>query len=313
MTHFMTNLNRAVALAVLLAAPTLHFNLAVAAQPPARNSLPEFSLKMASGGVFSLQREDGQIRITHGKESAQPRVLVIHFFQPDCLQCQAQAKTLQATHQKYADRGVLVIGIAHRDNDAAKAFAERLSVSYPLLLGTGSQLATLFAAGDSLYITDDHGTVRFSQAGFGNGDERLWHEDIDLLLAGKPVAKETTERENLKVGDRLPTVKLKSLMTGEQMSLTGKDGHLTFTDAKGKSVQPKAAVGLFARYCAFTREEMVHLQNFHERYGNDGLLVFTIALHPKPETAKALTRELGLTYPIFEGHGSDLEKQYGFG
>ncbi len=313
MTHLIRTVNRALAIAALLAGPTVYGNQAVAAQPPAPKSVPEFSLKTMSGGVVSLQREKDQIRITHDKESAKPRVLVIHFFQPDCLQCQAEAKTLQATHQKYAHRGVSVIGIAHRDDEAVKAFAERLKVSYPLLLGTRSQFAKRFAAGDSLYITDDHGTVRFSQAGFGTGDESLWHETVDLLLAGKPVAKETSERENLNVGDRLPTVKLKSLMTGEQMSLTGKDGHLTFTDTRGKSVQPKAAIGLFARYCAFTREEMVHLQKFHEKYGNDGLLVFTVALHPNPETARALTRKLGLTYPIFEGHGSDLEKQYGFG
>ncbi len=313
MREFLPRLNRAVAIMALLAIPP-RGNQAVAAQPPAHESLPEFSLKTAADGSFSLHRQDGQIRITHEKKSANPRVLIVHFFQPDCLQCQTEAKSLEATHQKYAERGVSVIGIAHRgDAQAAKSFAKQLRVSYPLLLGTGSQIARPFAAGDSLYIADDRGTVRFSQPGYGSGDEKLWHESIDLLLAGKPVVKETSERENLKVGDRLPTVRLDSLVTGEEMSLTGKEGRLTFTDTRGKSVQPKAAIGLFARYCAFTREEMAHLQKLHEKYRNDGLLVFTIALHPQPETAKALTGKLGLTYPVFQGHGSDLEKRYGYG
>ncbi len=314
MTASMTNLTRAVALAALLAVPPLRGQQAVAAQPPVGTSLPDFSLKSPGGGTVSLKRDDREVRITDNKQTAKPRVLVIHFFQPDCLQCQAQVKALEATHQKYLQKGASVIGIAHRDDrESVKSFAERLKVSYPLLLGTGSEIAKDFAGGDALYIADNRGIVQFSQAGYGSGDETLWQDNIDLLLAGKPVVKKTPERKNLKVGDRLPAVELDSLMTGERMSLTGKNGHLTFTDAKGMSVQPKAAVGLLARYCAFTREEMVQLQKLHERYGKDGLLVFTVALHPRPEAAKALTRELGVTYPVFEGHGSDLEKQYGFG
>jgi peroxiredoxin len=304
----------AVAVTWLLVVPCRGHAGSAAAQPSRHASLPEFSLDMAGGGALSVRRDHGHLLITDGKVSVEPRALVVHFFQPDCLQCQSEAKALQAIHQKYDGKGVRVIGIAHReDARAARAFAERLGVSYPLLLGTGSQVSKQLAAGDTLYITDDRGSIRFSQPGYGTGDESLWKENIDLLLAGKQVARATTEREKLRIGDRLPTVKLKSLMTGEEMSLTGKDGHLTFTDATGTSVRPRAAIGLFARYCAFTREEMVHLQQFHEKYRKDGLLVFTIALHPSPEVAKAVTRELGLTYPVFEGHGSDLEKQYGFG
>jgi peroxiredoxin len=298
----------------VVAVPLLRGDLVVAAQTAAREAIPEFSLKTTAGGTFSLRREDGQIRIAHDEVDAKPRVLIVHFLQPDCLQCQSEVKTLEATHRKYAGKGASVIGIAHReDAEAARSLTHRLQVSYPILLGTGSDVARQLAGGDALYIADEHGSVRFSQAGYGTGDEALWHENVDLLLAGKPVVKTTSERENLDVGDRLPTVKLDSLMTGEEISLTGKDGQLTFTDARGHSSRPKAAIGLFARYCAFTREEMAHLQRLHDEYAKDGLLVFAIALHPRPATAKALTRELGVTYPVFEGHGSELGKRYGFG
>jgi peroxiredoxin len=315
MNEWMRPLHRAVALSALLSVLPLRGNQAVAAQPPlVGTSMPEFSLKKAGGGALSLGREGREVHITDGEKTAKPRVVVIHFFQPDCFQCQVQMKGLEGVHQKYVQKGVSVIGIAHRgDAEAAKSLAERLKVSYPLLLGAGSSIGKDFAGGDSLYITDNAGTIRFSQPGYGSGDEALWQDNIDLLLADKPVVKTTTERKNLKVGDRLPAVELDALMTGGRLSLTGTDDHLTFTDAKGRSVQPKAAIGLLARYCAFTREEMVQLQKLHEKYAKDGLLVFTVALHPKPEAAKALTRELGVTYPVFEGHGSDLETQYGFG
>lgn len=58
---------------------------------------------------------------------------------------------------------------------------------------------------------------------------------------------------------------------------------------------------------------MVHLQQFHEAQAKNGLLVFAIAMHPDQKKAQELTRELGLTYPIFEGMGSDLGKLYAYG
>jgi hypothetical protein len=58
---------------------------------------------------------------------------------------------------------------------------------------------------------------------------------------------------------------------------------------------------------------MVHLQKFHEAHAKDGLLVFAIAMHPDIEVAQKLTRDLGLTYPIFEGMGSDLGRLYAYG
>jgi len=58
---------------------------------------------------------------------------------------------------------------------------------------------------------------------------------------------------------------------------------------------------------------MVHLQKFHERYAKDGLLVFVISMHPDPAEARRITKELGATFPIFEGHQSDLGRRYAYG
>ena len=55
---------------------------------------------------------------------------------------------------------------------------------------------------------------------------------------------------------------------------------------------------------------MVHLQKLHEKYGKDGLLVFGIGIHPE---AQELTKKLGLTYPVFQGEGSDFAMRYAFG
>jgi len=58
---------------------------------------------------------------------------------------------------------------------------------------------------------------------------------------------------------------------------------------------------------------MVYLQKLHERFAKDGLQVFAIAIFPDREKAQKLTKELGVTYPVFFGEGSDVGKRYAFG
>ena len=211
--------------------------------------LPEFSLKAADGTPFSLQRKQDQIVIVNGDKRIEPKAMVLHLFQPDCLQCQAQLKELEKLHQDLGAKGVLVVGVSHRgDAKAVRATADQLKVTFPLLVGTDSDLAKKFGAGDAFAIADKAGVVRFAQAGYGQGDEKLWREDIGLMLEGKPVAKETMDRKALEAGDRLPPVELDSLPTGKPLVLNGEGGKLTFRDEAGTVSHPPAAIVFFSRY-----------------------------------------------------------------
>jgi hypothetical protein len=58
---------------------------------------------------------------------------------------------------------------------------------------------------------------------------------------------------------------------------------------------------------------MVYLQKLNQRYSKDGLFVFAISMHPSAETARKVTREMGITYPVLNGNGSDLGKRYAYG
>jgi hypothetical protein len=276
--------------------------------------LPEFSLSSADGSSFSLTKQGDRILLKSDGKTIAPKVLVVHLFQPDCLQCQAQLQGLEELRRGSPGPEVFIVGVAHRgDLNAVRAVARQLKVAFPLLLGTGSTLAKQSAAGDTLGISDGRGTVRFAQVGYGQGDERVWRENIELLVADKPLKTTTVSRERLRVGDRLPKIELPSLISGKPLALTGTDGRLTYRDETERVLHPKAAVGMFSRYCAFSSEEMGYLQKFYQQYSKDGLLVFAIAMHPSPETARELTRQLGVTYPVFNGHASDLGKHYAYG
>lgn len=58
---------------------------------------------------------------------------------------------------------------------------------------------------------------------------------------------------------------------------------------------------------------MVHLQKFQQRFADDSLFVFAIAMLDDLETARNMTKERGFTYTIFNGVGSDLGKRYAYG
>ena len=236
--------------AVAMVAALLASSQPVRAEFKVGAELPEFSLKAAENGwTFSLQRKQEQVIVTADKKRLEPKALVLHLFQPDCLQCQDQDKALQTLHEKTVEKDVVVVGIAHRGDDkAVRAYAERLKLTFPLIVGTGSDLAKKFAAGDAFCITDSKGIVRYAQVGYGYGEEKLWLEAVESLLAGKPVAQKTAEREGLKVGDRLPVIELDSLVTGKRLTLKGDGGQLAFQDDTGKTIRPKAAIGMFSRY-----------------------------------------------------------------
>jgi hypothetical protein len=58
---------------------------------------------------------------------------------------------------------------------------------------------------------------------------------------------------------------------------------------------------------------MVHLQDLHQRYGDEGLFVFAISMAPDPDEARDWNRERGLTYTVFDGHGSELGERLAYG
>jgi peroxiredoxin len=83
--------------------------------------VPAFSLEAADGLPFSLTQREGNVFLTHGTKSLRPKVLVIHLFQPDCLQCRAQMRALQALYEDFGKSGVAVIGVAHHGDHTTSA------------------------------------------------------------------------------------------------------------------------------------------------------------------------------------------------
>ncbi|HWL94880.1 MAG TPA: redoxin domain-containing protein [Phycisphaerae bacterium] len=235
---------------LMVSACALHLAVAEArAEFTISATVPDFKLRSTGSVDFSFTKESGAIELTRGGQQYRPKLLAIHLLQPDCLQCRAQLKALEQIHRRFAEKGLALLGISHRDDEKAlAALGTELNLTFPLLMGTGSHLASKFAAGDTFGLIDGKGVVRFAQVGYGAGDEKVWIENIEAMLAGKPPVNETIEREPLRVGDSFPAIVLLSLAKGKPMELVGADGKLVFRGEDGKELRPKSVLFFFSRY-----------------------------------------------------------------
>jgi peroxiredoxin len=227
----------------------LLFAASALGQIEAGQALPSLSLALTDGTTLQVAVEGGKVAVLRGGKPEAPRAVMVHFLQPDCLQCQAQLKPMQAVHAAVAQKGGLVVGAAHRgDLEAVRAMQAKLGVTFPMGVLQSKAGLEKAVGGDACVIADQTGVVRFAQAGFGEGDEKLWSEVFEALLAGRPSPHATVARGRLKVGEPFPAVRLPSLRTGRPMEYASVDGRIRFTDEDGKQTSPKGAIFFFSRY-----------------------------------------------------------------
>lgn len=100
-----------------------------------------------SAGHLSFQLED----LDHHPRTLadwQGKTLLINFWATWCPPCRQEIPLLIKAEQRYASRGVEVIGIAVDDPQAVRAFSAKMHINYPVLLGEDQAVELLKQAGD---------------------------------------------------------------------------------------------------------------------------------------------------------------------
>jgi thiol-disulfide isomerase/thioredoxin len=93
------------------------------------------------------------------------RVSVVNFWASWCQPCRDEMPDLSAVYNKYASKGLVVLGISVEDQDKMTAFASKNNVSYPLLAADtqGSDLSDTLGNDKGVLpytaIIDVHGKV----------------------------------------------------------------------------------------------------------------------------------------------------------
>ena len=119
------------------------------AHPLIGTTAPEFSLPLLGGGELSL-------------ETLRGKTVVLDFWATWCAPCVFQIPILNALASEYADRGVVVLGVAVdvEGREAVEPFAAQEGIQYPVLLGD-EELAKLFGAPGFPYslVIDSEGQI----------------------------------------------------------------------------------------------------------------------------------------------------------
>lgn len=98
-----------------------------------------------------------------------------------CADCRAEAPDIQATWERYRERGLTVLWVAiQEDETAARQYAQRAGLTFPTVADPRTQLARtygLFGTPTHFFIAPD-GTVREVRLG------ALQPDDMDALVRG---------------------------------------------------------------------------------------------------------------------------------
>jgi thiol-disulfide isomerase/thioredoxin len=129
--------------------------------------------------VFSMRDRAGQVRSI---EEWNGKSLVINFWATWCAPCRREIPMLRELHRARAAENVEVIGIAVDFRDTVLAYADKMQIDYPILIGEqdGLDAAAAFGA-DAVgfpftIFTDNQGRVVTAHLG------ELHREEADVIL-----------------------------------------------------------------------------------------------------------------------------------
>ena len=135
--------------------------------------MPEIGLKDLSGKTIDVASLAG-------------KVVIVDFWATWCAPCREELPELQKFHQKYASKGLAIIGVSvDKEGDNIKSFLDKLKVTFPVVHDAGHAVTGKYSPPrmPSSYVIDRKGIVRYVHGGYRAGDAAEFDKQIQELLA----------------------------------------------------------------------------------------------------------------------------------
>jgi len=121
--------------------------------------------------------------------STSGKVVLVDFWASWCGPCKASFPALNRLHEKYASKGLVIIGVGV-DQDAGKykQFAGKMGAKFSIVHDSAHKVAGTMnpPSMPTSYIADRKGVIRYVHSGFrGAKTEAEYVTEIDALLAEK--------------------------------------------------------------------------------------------------------------------------------
>ncbi len=174
------NLSRAVARRTALIPTALSTQISDETTVSVGHPAPEFALLGLDGTVHRLHDYLG-------------RYVTVNFWASWCVPCRKEMPLLDATYRRFANSGIVVLAINQREDVAtARRYAERLGLSFPILLDTDLSASLAYEAFDlpMTFFIDKEGTVRARNLGTLTAEGL---EQYLALLTGTPYPHATED------------------------------------------------------------------------------------------------------------------------
>ena len=146
---------------------------------PAGTKAPAFTTSTITGAPLSMK-------------SLRGKVVLMDFWATWCGPCRMATPTLQSLHKKFSPKGLKVVGISVDDPSTVsqvKPFLKSAGVTYTISASPEknrlAEQSYNISGIPALFLIDKKGVIRWSQAGYGEGEEAGLSVMIKQLLAEK--------------------------------------------------------------------------------------------------------------------------------
>lgn len=143
------------------------------ARPIVAEAAPDFALKSLAGANLRLSEYRGDI-------------VIVNFWSTRCGRCRDQLSKLDALYSEHREKAFQLLSVnIDKNQDPVREAVASLRLQFPVLLDeqkTVSRLYDLGAMPFTVFI-DPAGTVRYLHAGYQRGDEQMYDNELEILLA----------------------------------------------------------------------------------------------------------------------------------